>query len=132
MVCLGLLVAVVAVSTVVVMAVRETRRRRAINAVNEALERRFHDANMCQPPCPIHAPSDHHMVGWPKEFRYYKGIFERTCPHNIGHPDPDSLAYAKLTRPERARTLPVHGCDGCCDEPDADDEGGPLSMADLA
>lgn len=63
-------------------------------------------------PCCIHHPSDHHMKAWPLVIRFDRGITERTCPHGIGHPDPDDAAYR--------RTLPgdydsgVHGCDGCC------------------
>lgn len=69
-----------------------------------------HDENDCNPPCPLHAPSDHHMLGWPLQWRSWRRSFERRCPHGVGHPDPDNLAY--LT----ARGLDdgTHGCDGCC------------------
>lgn len=78
----------------------------------------LHSAAECFPPCPIHAPSDHHMTSWALRYRYQKAIFERSCPHGIGHPDPDSLAYARMTRiASYAETLGVHGCDGCCSAP---------------
>jgi hypothetical protein len=65
--------------------------------------------------CVIHRPSDHHMVDWPLHWRSDRRIMERICPHGIGHPDPDDLAY-HLTRPGRVgeRESSVHGCDGCC------------------
>lgn len=63
--------------------------------------------------CAIHNPS-HHMGDWPIVIRFDYGwpCVERTCPHGVGHPDPDSLAwYAN----ETGKTWPDgHGCDGCC------------------
>lgn len=67
-----------------------------------------HPAEACTPPCPIHRPGEHHMVTWTLNWRNDRGIFERICPHGIGHPDPDS------TRPDDDA---VHGCDGCCQTP---------------
>jgi len=58
----------------------------------------------CDGPCPIHAPSDHHMRAWPLHWRADRHIAERVCPHGIGHPDPDQLLLDGG----------VHGCDGCC------------------
>ena len=65
-------------------------------------------------PCVIHNPSDHHMKDWPTNWRD-GGWFdvkpphmERICPHGIGHPDPDDMAYLG------ADVIGVHGCDGCC------------------
>lgn len=52
--------------------------------------------------CVIHNPSDHHMRGWPLNWRDDWGIMERICPHGIGHPDPDDIGDG------------VHSCDGCC------------------
>lgn len=62
-------------------------------------------------PCVIHAPSDHHMRGWRLNWRNDRGIFERICPHGIGHPDPDQFDY---WRERDAMGEAVHGCDGCC------------------
>lgn len=63
-----------------------------------------HEANQCAgETCTIHAPSDHAMRAFPQHWRDDRGIMERTCPHGIGHPDPDDLTLDG-----------VHGCDGCC------------------
>jgi hypothetical protein len=62
-------------------------------------------------PCVIHNRSDHHMRGWRLLWRDDRGIFERVCPHHVGHPDPDQLGYWR----ETGQTAQgVHGCDGCC------------------
>lgn len=68
-------------------------------------------------PCVIHNPSFHHMNGWPTNWRADRGIMERICPHGVGHPDPDDMAYQRRTymggrHPEYIDG--VHGCDGCC------------------
>lgn len=60
--------------------------------------------------CPIHSPSRHPMDDLPL-FMRESGLIERICPHGVGHPDPDSLAYFE----RRGRKgLGIHGCDGCC------------------
>lgn len=71
-----------------------------------------HDPSKCEGrPCCIHHPSNHHMVTWPQVWRGDKSTMERKCPHGIGHPDPDDLAYHE----SRGVTwVGVHGCDGCC------------------
>lgn len=80
--------------------------------VGQQLLVNVHAAERCAGrPCVLHNPSDHHMRDWPLVWRGDRRIMERTCPHGIGHPDPDDMAYQ--------RTLPngdpgVHGCDGCC------------------
>jgi len=58
--------------------------------------------------CPIHTPSNHHMVDWPTNWRDDNGVMERMCPHGIGHPDPDDY-YVK-----QDKYIGTHGCDGCC------------------
>lgn len=78
---------------------------------------RTHPASACAGrdlPCCIHAPSNHHMRTWPMNWRADKGLMERICPHSIGHPDPDHMAYARLVQGEDADWQGVHGCDGCC------------------
>lgn len=63
-----------------------------------------HDPERCAGnPCPIHNRTRHHMRRFPQHFRGDRGFMERTCPHGVGHPDPDD-PFAD----------PVHGCDGCC------------------
>ncbi len=75
-----------------------------------------HDKANCKGPyCCIHNPSSHHMRGWPTLWRDDRYLMERVCPHGIGHPDPDHLAYLPTNV---AYTEGVHGCDGCCIERD--------------
>lgn len=71
-----------------------------------------HDPAKCAgEACVVHNPSDHHMRDWPLNFRGDRGLMERLCPHGIGHPDPDALAW----HARQGRTWQsVHGCDGCC------------------
>lgn len=74
-----------------------------------------HSMSVCQGrvprPCPIHFVTDHSMRHFPQHFRTDNGLMERTCPHGIGHPDPDALPFFK----ERGiQGMSVHGCDGCC------------------
>lgn len=69
-----------------------------------------HAADVCVPPCPFHAPSDHRMKEWPKVIRE-TALIERQCPHGIGHPDPDSIAYFER---HGRYGFGTHGCDGCC------------------
>lgn len=71
-----------------------------------------HARARCIPPCPIHAPSDHHMKDWPRYWRSDRQIVERTCRHGVGHPDPDDMKMW-LDADEG-----VHGCDGCCVPPE--------------
>ncbi len=92
-------------------------------------------------PCCIHEPSGHHMVTWPMNWRGDTGVMERTCPHGIGHPDPDHMAYVRSLTPEHEcpdedrdwfedNQCPhphldwqgTHGCDGCCHVPPGPDE----------
>ncbi len=56
-----------------------------------------HAPSQCKgAPCPFHAPSAHHMVDWPLNVRHDKScLAERICPHGVGHPDPDSLAWLR-------------------------------------
>lgn len=84
---------------------------------------RVHDAMNCKPPCVIHSPSNHSMKDFPTHWRTDRYLMERICPHGIGHPDPDDLAYkATLScfqTPMGKKNLEAegaHGCDGCCQE----------------
>jgi hypothetical protein len=61
--------------------------------------------------CVIHNPSEHHMRLWPLVWRDDMGVMERTCPHGVGHPDPDDAALLERTG---RREFTVHGCDMCC------------------
>ena len=75
---------------------------------------KYHNKKACAgQACCINNPSKHHMVDWPLVLRE-STLMERKCPHGIGHPDPDSLAYFKRIGMEG---FGVHGCDGCCQKP---------------
>jgi hypothetical protein len=75
-----------------------------------------HPAGSCSGErCVIHNPSDHRMRDWPLNWRGDRGLMERTCPHGVGHPDPDDIAHKARTRgDEHAGYESIHGCDGCC------------------
>lgn len=58
--------------------------------------------------CTMHNRSNHSMRSFPQHWRSDRGIMERTCPHGVGHPDPDD--------PKTKNWVEfVHGCDGCCE-----------------
>lgn len=61
--------------------------------------------------CVFHNPSEHSMRGWPMNVRE-TGLIERICKeHNVGHPDPDSVAFFES---QGWSGYDVHGCCGCC------------------
>ena len=67
-----------------------------------------HPRGFCQPgPCVIHNPLSTHMDSWPLYWRDDRGIFERICPHGVGHPAPEQAAYI-------GPGGMAHGCCGCC------------------
>ncbi len=70
--------------------------------------------------CVIHRPSPHAMSAFPTHWRGDRQLMERICPHGIGHPDPDDIAF-KRNRPrfgeDMAKADSIHGCDGCCQGP---------------
>lgn len=51
------------------------------------------------------------MVNWRMNIRD-SGLVERLCEHNVGHPDPDSVAFLIKTTGETH--WGVHACCGCC------------------
>lgn len=77
---------------------------------------RVHNRKYCEGEfCTIHNPSDHRMKDWPMIWRGDRGIMERTCPHGIGHPDPDDSDYRKRRDGDSGNyDSGIHGCDGCC------------------
>jgi hypothetical protein len=80
-----------------------------------------HDREDCSGACPIHAPSDHHMREWPLHWRDDRRLMERICPHGVGHPDPDHIAFTEQLRGSRAADVEsTHGCDGCRRPPEKD------------
>jgi hypothetical protein len=75
---------------------------------------RVHNRKLCEGRgCSIHHPSGHHMRTWPLNWRGDRGIMERICDHDIGHPDPDDADYRRIRDGENADPG-IHGCDGCC------------------
>lgn len=67
----------------------------------------------CRNGCAIHAPSVHAMNSFPQFMRDdLSFLIERRCPHGVGHPDPDSLAYFVK---RGILGMSAHGCDGCCE-----------------
>lgn len=84
---------------------------------------KVHDENACIGPfCTVHNPSDHPLRDAPLQWRADRGLMERRCGHGVGHPDPDDLAFKRLIMTESdfaARGFELHGCDGCCEVPDA-------------
>ena len=84
---------------------------------------RRHPMSRCrreEEPCAIHSPSDHHMAHLPYLVRYDKhAVVERICPHGVGHPDPDSVAWVKRRfGDEAAVEAGTHGCwCKCCEVP---------------
>lgn len=84
-------------------------------ALGQTVLKNVHAPHLCAGRhCVIHNPSDHHMVTWPTLFRGDRGFMERTCPHGIGHPDPDDITYYWKSY---QIDISVHGCDGCCFRP---------------
>ena len=74
---------------------------------------KVHDKKDCEGQyCCIHNPSDHCMKDFPTHWRDDRKLMERICPHGVGHPDPDDLAFKK--RNGYPDSEGVHGCDGCC------------------
>ena len=80
-----------------------------------------HSVKFCVPPCPVHGPtSEHPLRDSPLVWRGARRMWERMCPHGIGHPDPDDLAYKRRHMDPEVYTrhaYEIHGCDGCCTEP---------------
>jgi hypothetical protein len=77
---------------------------------------RVHEVDdSCENGCVIHDPSEHPMASFLTHYRTDRQIMERICPHGIGHPDPDSIAFAvKKNGVDFAALELIHGCDGCC------------------
>lgn len=75
--------------------------------------------------CVVHHPSPHHMRDWPLNWRGDTQVMERLCPHGVGHPDPDHLAYVRTHNTQLATLQAVHGCCGCCQPALADASGSP-------
>lgn len=94
-----------------------------ITGTGQALYPTHHENPECATyGCVIHHPTDPHQ-DWPTHWRGERGIMERICPHGVGHPDKDDLAFRQRmadARGEPLRHLGVHGCCGCCLSPEDD------------
>jgi hypothetical protein len=78
-----------------------------------AVQIRTHNKGECKGRhCVIHNPSDHALRGWPRSWRTDINRMERVCPHGVGHPDPDEVAYRYNQLGQK--NAGTHGCDGCC------------------
>lgn len=67
--------------------------------------------------CVIHRPSDHSMREFPTHWRDDTKVMEQICPHGVGHPDPDDIAFKRAKLGDSgAWAWTVHGCDGCCND----------------
>lgn len=76
--------------------------------------RNVHFPQACDGPrgCAIHNhPSNHALNEAPMVWREDRGILERICEHNVGHPDHDSALYLTSIGQEDEN---IHTCDGCC------------------
>lgn len=85
--------------------------------------------------CDIHNPPQGLPESdWPTHWRADRGLMERICPHGIGHPTKAHMEFLKemdaVRGTENARWEGVHGCDGCCFVPPAEDleEEEPFSL----
>ena len=78
-----------------------------------AVLRGVHARAVCAPyRCWLHAPSPHRLSRAPVVIRTdWWFLVERICPHGLGHPDPDDIAYHH--RSGRVG-IESHSCDGCC------------------
>lgn len=116
--------------------------RETVTLVGGEVLTNVHPASGCDPePCPIHRPSDHHMVTWRQHYRWSpdisveiqnklmilpgdsRQIMERVCEHGVGHPDPDDY------RVRYGLDSGDHGCDFCCSQQRDDDRGNPEQQA---
>lgn len=65
--------------------------------------------------CCIHNPSEHPLRMAPLSWRSDRRLMERICEHDVGHPDPDDLAWKRVELgDDEAWGFGIHGCDGCC------------------
>ena len=115
---LVMLVAAVVVAATVWTLARRVRSgaREAHPGDDELPPGYYHARAVCVPPCPIHAPTGHHMATWRMSFHSDKDIFERQCGHGQWHPDPDSVEHWRVMRgADDAWGVSIHGCAcRCC------------------
>lgn len=108
---------------------RKTKRVTDTHSARLHSQQTVHSVTFCEGEyCVLHNPSDHHMADWPmsRRFDLSPPMVERICPeHGVGHPDPDSAAWAERavredttgywqSEPSDGKFVWVHGCCGCC------------------
>jgi hypothetical protein len=94
---------------------------RRANSFTDAYGAKFlnmHDEALCAgKPCVIHNLTKHSMrkfklhIRVPRLWDIKPQHAERICPHGVGHPDPDDMAFWISVGES---SMGVHGCDGCC------------------
>lgn len=52
---------------------------------------------------------------WVETIRRESGLIEHICKHGVGHPAIGSVQFMELNGVEM---MGVHGCDGCCHDPE--------------
>jgi len=57
-------------------------------------------------------------VPWRRTIRRETGLVENICEHGIGHPAYGSALYQDAIRGDEDGAWGVHGCDGCCQDPE--------------
>lgn len=74
--------------------------------------RNIHEYSQCAGlECIIHNPTPRDTDDWPLLWREDRAIFERICPHGVGHPDKAQRDYWLFSdQPHQF----IHGCDSCC------------------
>lgn len=75
-----------------------------------------HPPEVCWKPCPVHEPSDHPLNEAPLHWRADMKLWERICPHGTGHPDPDDVAYKRITMLPAVFAGYCYESHGCCGE----------------
>lgn len=79
---------------------------------DDILLHQVHSYSVCRGrECIIHRPDRRDSDLWPLLWREDRGIFERICPHGVGHPDRAQRDYWLRTEQEHNF---IHGCDFCC------------------
>jgi hypothetical protein len=73
---------------------------------------KVHPKEVCgNPPCCIHAPSDHPLNTAPLSWDGSTHTMWRVCSHLKRHPDPDDVMVSILNA---MGIFASHPCDGCC------------------
>lgn len=73
-----------------------------------------HDNSACKGRyCSVHNPSPEAEAVGERWWRKDRGMMERICPHGVGHPDRDEIAFRERAGLE-TEYFGMHGCDGCC------------------